>query len=117
MILIFVAEPPIPQRVYGSVYMLQNRWFRNTFRHLPMFCRTTRSATCIRIRIQVAEWVVPQHIGRCPNVLWNHPFCNLHTDPYTRCGMGGSATKTVQNTPPLNRRSHEIFPNTLQILQ
>jgi len=33
---LFVAEPSIPQCVYGSVYKLQNRWFRNTFEHLVM---------------------------------------------------------------------------------
>ena len=61
----YVAKLPIPQHVYGSVYN----------------------------RIQVAEWVVPQHVRTPPNELWNHPFRNVYTDPYTRCRMGGSETK------------------------
>jgi len=67
------AESPIPQRLYGSVYKLRNKWFRNSFEHLPMCCGITHSATCIWICKEVAEWVVPQYIG---SVLRNHPFRN-----------------------------------------
>jgi len=50
---VFVTEPRIPQLVYGSIYKLRNEWFCNTFRHLPMSCGTTHSATCIRIRNKI----------------------------------------------------------------
>ena len=36
--------------------------------------------------------MVPQHVRTPPNKLRNHPFRNMYTDPYTCCGMGGSAT-------------------------
>ena len=39
-------------------------------------CETTHSATYIRIRKEVAKWVVPQNIGRCSNVLRNGWFHN-----------------------------------------
>jgi len=89
---VFVAEPPIPQLEYESICKLGNGLLRNTFGHLPMCCGTSRSVIFIQIHMQVAEWVVPQYIGMCPNVLRNNLFCNLYKDPYTSCGMGGSAT-------------------------
>jgi len=58
----WVAEPPISQHVYESVYIFQNGWFRNSLGGVRTYCRTTLSATCIRIRIHVAKWVVSQHI-------------------------------------------------------
>jgi len=54
-----------------------------------MSCGTTRSVTCIQIRTNVAEWVIPQHITRCSNVLRNHPFHNVYTDLYASYGMVG----------------------------
>jgi len=68
-----------------------------TLRGVQMYCETTHSITCIQIRIQVAEWVVPQHVWTPPNELRNHVFRNMYMDPYTCYGMGSSATKTVPN--------------------
>ena len=45
---------------YESVYKLWNGWFRNTLGGVQMYCRIAHFATCIQIRIDVAEWVVPQ---------------------------------------------------------
>ena len=63
-----------------------------TLRDVQMCCETTHSATCIRIRIQVAECVVPQHVRTPSNELQNHPFRNMYTDPYTYSEMGSFAT-------------------------
>ena len=43
----------------GSVYKLRNGWFRNTLGGVQTYCGTAHSVTCIRIRIDVVEWVVP----------------------------------------------------------
>jgi len=71
--IVFVAEPPIPQLVYGSVNKLRNAWFRNSWGGVWTYCGTTHSATCIRIRKQVAEYVVPQYVQTFSHELRNHP--------------------------------------------
>jgi len=80
-----------------------------TLQGVQMCREIIHSATYIRICIQVAEWMVLQHVRTPPNELRNYPFRNVYTDPYTCYRMGGSATKTISK--------HEISPNTLQILQ
>jgi len=40
----WVAEPPIPEYVYGSVYMLRNGWFCNIFEHLIVLLRCYSAA-------------------------------------------------------------------------
>ena len=57
------------------------------------FCYgTTHSATCIWIRIQVAEWVVPQHVRTPPNKLRNRWFRNSLGGVRTYCRTTLSAT-------------------------
>ena len=111
-----ISEPPIPQRLYGSVCKLRNGQFRNMFGHLPMCCGTTHSATCIASVYK----------------LRNRWFRNTLGGVQMYCGTAHSATcirihidvaewmvpqqKQFENTLSPNCRSHEISPNTLQIL-
>ena len=62
MFSIQVAEWVVPYTscgMGGSVYKLRNGWFRNTLGGVQTYCGTAHSVTCIRIRIDVVEWVVP----------------------------------------------------------
>ena len=79
------------QLTHQTKYLFNNKLFSFDTQNLMQMIKNYE--TCIRIRMQVAKRVVPQYIGRCPNVLRNHLFRNMYTDPYTYCGIGGSATK------------------------
>jgi len=78
MILIFVAEPPIPQRVYRSLYMLR-MWFRNTFGHLPICYGMSDSATHWEVSKHIAEPSILQLRYGCVYTLRNGWFQNKNS--------------------------------------
>jgi len=49
-----------PFRDLHTIYKSRNGWVRNKLGGVQTYCETAHSVTCIRARIDVAEWVVPQ---------------------------------------------------------